>query len=143
MHRSFIHPTIPLVTTLLALLALPLAGCYETPRPACAFYCSADGACPEGYRCAGDGWCKRMDVAESFACGASPPDAAVVDGAPVDALPADAMPDGAADAAALDAAASDASLPDAAPIDALPIDASASDASFPDPAPGANRATLR
>ena len=27
------------------------AGCYETPKPACAFACALDGSCPDGYAC--------------------------------------------------------------------------------------------
>ena len=29
----------------------PGAGCYETPKPACAFACARDGSCPTGYAC--------------------------------------------------------------------------------------------
>jgi hypothetical protein len=102
-------------------------GCFDRPRPACAFWCGEDSACPDGYRCASDQWCKREDVADGFECGpgpaadASPPalDAGPgMDGAPgLDAAPAiDAAPG--LDAAAPDAAAPDAAAPDAAPPDA-------------------------
>jgi hypothetical protein len=129
-HRSIVSLTIPLLAALLALTG----GCYDTPRPACAFFCGADGACPDGYRCAGDGWCKRMDVADGFVCAALP-----------DAAPSRDAPG----PAPSDAAASDASPVDAAPVDpadAMPTDpevpdASLIDASFPDP--DANDLALR
>ena len=47
-----------LATLSLAAVALT-SGCYDTPKPTCAFLCGDDGACPDGYSCAGDGWCKR------------------------------------------------------------------------------------
>jgi hypothetical protein len=87
---------------LLAPLALSLlAGCYETPRPACAFGCSQDGDCPDGYSCRADSWCKRDDVVDELACAPPVPDAgsAASDAAPTDAGPVDAaLPDGAVDA---------------------------------------------
>ncbi|MCG8420671.1 MAG: hypothetical protein MJE77_22355 [Proteobacteria bacterium] len=83
----------------IAALWLALAGCYETPKPACSFSCvDNNGACPEGYRCADDGWCKRDDVAADLDCGdnlridAAPPVDAPVDAPPVDAPPVDAPP---------------------------------------------------
>lgn len=150
---------------LVALLATPLAGCYETPQPECAFYCGADNACPDGYRCAGDGWCKRMDVDEGFACGVVPSDAGTadaapidattadaavidatpVDAAPVDGAPADAEP-GDTDAQPADAAPADATPANAAQLGAVPPDPApnaAINASFPGAAPDAKRATLR
>jgi hypothetical protein len=33
------------------------AGCFETPKPACAFLCGSDGACPDGYQCQPDKVC--------------------------------------------------------------------------------------
>lgn len=143
---SFSLPSLrSLLPLLAALLATPLAaGCYETPQPACAFYCGADNACPDGYRCAGDGWCKRMDVDEGFACGVVLADAAPVDATLVDAdTDQDALPP--ADASPVDAVPADASLLDAGPADA---DAGASpdaspDDSILDAAPDANSATLR
>lgn len=68
----------------LALSLAGLAGCYDTPRPDCAFTCGQDGACPAGYVCATDGWCKRADLPDDQVCeGAAPlPDAATPDAAP-------------------------------------------------------------
>ena len=97
---------------LIPLLALTLAGCYETPRPACAFACSADGDCPDGYSCRADTWCKLDDVADDFECAPTLPDAAASDAG---GTTADASPDASApDAAPADAAA-DASTLDASP----------------------------
>ena len=41
---------------LLGSLVLALTGCYETPRPNCAFACgpAPDFACPDGYACQDD-----------------------------------------------------------------------------------------
>ena len=65
---------------LLALAALVTAtGCYDAPRPNCAFLCTGNTACPDGYTCAADGWCKRDDVAPTFACETVTVDAAVAD----------------------------------------------------------------
>lgn len=101
--------------------ALTLAACYDTPRPACAFYCGQDDACPEDYRCASDGWCKRTDTADDFSCGPAAP-----------GLDPDAAP------------GPDAALPDAmTSSDAMPIDAALLDAALPDAAPDANAAALR
>ena len=86
-------------------LAVAAAGCYETPKPACAFACARDGACPDGYACdPQDQICHRqlpgggleaceqpfVDAAQTDAR----PDAATDAGvdAPVDA-PVDASPD--------------------------------------------------
>jgi hypothetical protein len=103
---------------LAGLAGVALGGCFDRPTPACAFLCGDDGACPDGYRCAADQWCKRDDVADGFECGPAPADAAPdappatpVDAAPPDA-PADAAPDGPDDAAP-DAMPTDASAPDA------------------------------
>ena len=82
--------------------ALAFTACYETPKPACAFYCGQDDACPADYRCAADGWCKRADVAADFACGPAAPGLGIDAAAPDDATPTDA-------------ARPDAALPDAAP----------------------------
>lgn len=81
---------------LIALAAL--AGCYDTPRPACAFLCGSDNACPSGYTCASDGWCKRDDVGGDYTCGPALPDAAPAD-APIDATEIDAPIDAEVDAA--------------------------------------------
>jgi hypothetical protein len=81
-------------------LVFTLGACYSTPTPECAFLCGADSACPGGYACASDGWCKRADLPDDFVCQARPADAAVVDG-PVDGgidAAADAAVDGAPDA---------------------------------------------
>lgn len=126
--RSF--TIIAILGAILGLTAV-LTGCYDTPQPECAFLCGAGDSCPEGYACAGDGWCKRPDIAQDFQCAPPVPDAAVdasiadagPDGGPdggdaavIDAGPADAAPDGAADAAA-DAAP--VTTPDAT-VDAMP-----------------------
>jgi len=40
---------------LLSLLAaVAVAGCYDTPKPACIFLCGEGGACPEDYACSAD-----------------------------------------------------------------------------------------
>jgi hypothetical protein len=78
---------------LVAALALaPLAGCFSAPTPACAFRCGPGDACPSGYACAADGWCKRDDVDPGYVCEVTP-DAAVM----IDASTADAGPDAATD----------------------------------------------
>jgi hypothetical protein len=46
---------------LLLLAAAALAGCFDPPRPGCAFSCARDGRCPSGYSCATDGVCHRDD----------------------------------------------------------------------------------
>ena len=94
-----------------ALAALFLVGCYDAPRPPCAFLCGAGGSCPTDYQCAGDGWCKREDLSPEYVCDpAHQLDAAPIDAAPVDAAPVDAAP-------------ADASAADAVPGDATPADA--------------------
>lgn len=118
-----------------------LGACFDKPAPACAFWCGVQGACPDGYRCAEDLWCKREDVPESQECGPGPIDAAP---GPADAAPeADGAPDApdAGDAGIPDAGdapdPSDAAISDARPADAAP--APAIDAAQPD----ANGAGLR
>ncbi|RMH43866.1 MAG: hypothetical protein D6689_03830 [Deltaproteobacteria bacterium] len=125
-----------------AVAAAALAACFDAPKPACAFLCGSDGACPDGYACAADGWCKRADVDPAFQCDPTVPppiDAASADGAAADAAggidgapgPDAAAPDAAPpapDAAAPDAAAPDAAVPDAAVPDAAAPDAAAPDA---------------
>ncbi len=101
-----------------------LGACFDKPTPACAFWCGVQSACPDGYRCAADQWCKREDVPESQECGPGP----TQDAAPI---PVDAAPGDAGDASPPDAALTDA-LPDAAPVPAI-------DAALPD----ANGAGLR
>jgi hypothetical protein len=100
-----------------AALAAGLAGCYETPRPTCAFLCGPEGACPEGYSCRAEGWCVLEGAPSDTMCAeaifdAAPPADASVDGGPRDAGP---------DAALEDAAAQDGDggLQDAAPDAAL------------------------
>ncbi|WP_428268073.1 hypothetical protein [Haliangium sp.] len=89
-----------------AALCLLAGGCFDAPTPACNFLCGADQACPDGYRCATDGWCKRTDIADDYVCDDTvTPDAAPPDAAPPDAAPPDAEPP-------------DAELPDAMPPDA-------------------------
>ncbi len=150
-------PTQRFALLLFALLMMSpgLAGCFTAPEPECAFACGEDKNCPSGYRCAGDGWCKRNDVDESFVCStvslvdaaaggdgnvdldaalidAAPADAALIDAAVIDAAPIDAA---IIDAAPIDAAPIDAAPIDAAPIDAAPIDAAPIDAAPIDAAP--------
>ncbi len=135
----------------LALTFIVLAtGCYETPRPECAFICGDNGACPADYSCRADNWCKRSDVQDTFVCDtravdaatsidaaigadaattdAAATDAAATDARPADARPADARP---ADARPADARPADARPPDARPPDARPPDASPPDAGVP------------
>jgi hypothetical protein len=103
-----------------ALIAALLASCYDTPRPECAFLCGEGSACPDGYECASDGWCKRSDVDPSFVCEVDDgdDDAAVNDAATGDGPTGDA-PTG--DGGATDAPPGDAADGDAAPpIDAAP-----------------------
>lgn len=94
----------------LALLASFAAfpGCFDEPKPPCAFRCSSSGTCPSSYTCASDDWCKAEGVLDSYACEPPLPDASP-----------DASP---ADASLVDAAPPDAS-PDATPLDAMPPDA--------------------
>ena len=45
----------------LLVLGVLLAGCYETPKPACAFLCGSGGECPDGYQCStDDNRCHRL-----------------------------------------------------------------------------------
>jgi hypothetical protein len=48
-------------------VTLLFASCYQTPRPACAFLCGEDGACPDGYECGGDNRCHRVESDGSLA----------------------------------------------------------------------------
>lgn len=50
-------------------LAFAAGGCFEPEEPACGFACGEEEACPENYRCAPDGWCKRDDVDDDHPCG--------------------------------------------------------------------------
>ena len=82
-----------LVTTLVAALVLTASACFDTPQPDCAFLCSVEGECPDGYRCASDGICKRLDLADNAVCSnVSRQDAAPAPDAMPDAM-TDAMPD--------------------------------------------------
>lgn len=113
-----------------------LGACFDKPAPACAFWCGVQSACPDGYRCATDQWCKREDVPDTYECGPgptedaapAPADASLIDASLIDASPIDAAPPD----SPLDARPPDASLPDAAPVPAI-------DAALPD----ANGAGLR
>jgi hypothetical protein len=49
------------------LLLLLFAGCYQTPKPACAFLCGAGGECPDGYECDTDNRCHRVESNGSLA----------------------------------------------------------------------------
>ena len=126
---------------LLGSLVLALTGCYETPRPNCAFACgpAPDFACPDGYACQDDNICHLMrsdnriaecdpEIDASSGIDSSLPilDAADVDAPPVDASPADASP---ADAAPIDARPPDANVD--ATVDAT-VDADLPDADLPD-----------
>lgn len=51
------------------------AGCFSKPQPECAFLCGDGDACPDGYSCRADGWCKLASVADGFDCGDLPADA--------------------------------------------------------------------
>ncbi len=120
------------LTALFAIFLAPLSSCFDAPKPECAFACGAQNSCPTDYRCAGDGWCKRSDIAENFVCGP----VSLIDGSTPDAPAVDGGPDAAeADAALFDAAVPDAALPDAARPDAALPDAGAPDAEIPDAAP--------
>jgi hypothetical protein len=77
----------------LLLFVFLAAGCYETPRPECAFHCGPEGDCPEGYGCQSDGWCKRVDVPDDFECAPPVPDAAPIPDAGPDAGVDAAVPD--------------------------------------------------
>ena len=85
--------------------ALALAGCYETPKPACAFACARDGACPDGYACdPQDQICHRqlaggaLEACDPPFVDAAPPDARPIDASPIDASPIDAPTDAPTDA---------------------------------------------
>ncbi len=59
----------------LALLGTGLTGCFDQPKPACAFLCSDTGGCPDDYTCAADGWCKLSSISPEPTCDQLPPDA--------------------------------------------------------------------
>src|SRR5688500_4585813 len=96
------------ISTLVGVL-IGAAGCYETPKPECAFRCAAQPECAPGYVCAADGWCKRDDVAATFDCDPG----GQVDGATIDSSGETI------DAQVIDA---DPAAPDAN-VDAVPPDA--------------------
>ena len=81
-----------------------LAGCYETPTPACTFACALDDSCPSGYACdPQDRICHReLPGGGLEACDRPYVDAAITD-ARTDAPAIDAGTDAATDAA-IDAA---------------------------------------
>jgi hypothetical protein len=117
-----------------ATLGLAGAGCFNPPKPNCAFLCGDGNACPEDYTCSSaDNRCHLvvdnvMATSEDEIPGV---DAAAIDAATVDAQIFDAGPDappGTPDAH-IDAAVPP---PDARPIDAaLPPDARIIDAALP------------
>ncbi|HVV83839.1 MAG TPA: hypothetical protein VHE35_12275 [Kofleriaceae bacterium] len=98
------RPALPSPTLLAAVLALAAllgpAGCYDTPKPACAFACALDGSCPDGYACdTQDQICHlRLDDGTLEACPAPFLDAAQIDAGPVDAPAIDAAVDAPIDA---------------------------------------------
>jgi hypothetical protein len=55
---------------LAALFFVGVTGCFERPRPECAFLCGNDpnARCPQDYVCRDDGICKRGDLADDFSC---------------------------------------------------------------------------
>lgn len=75
----------------LAGLALVATACFDAPEPDCAFECGDDGACPDDYGCASDGWCKRIDLPDDHVCEAA---AATVEVAPDPAASAAVEPAG-------------------------------------------------
>ena len=104
-------------------IALLLAGCYETPKPACAFLCGTGGACPDGYACSTDD--NRCHLMESGGALARCPDKLIDAARAVDSAAA-------ADANGPDATPLDAMPLDAHPLDAMPLDAMPLDAPPPD-----------
>jgi hypothetical protein len=121
-----------LLSLFAATFGMGATGCFDRPKPECAFLCGADNACPDGYSCAADNWCKRTDVSPTFDCTGGVVDANTTDAPPTpdapitpDAAPADA-------ATGPDAMPPDAMPPDAMPPDAMPPDAMPPDAMPPD-----------
>ena len=102
------------------------AGCFEPRKPACAFLCGDDSACPEGYVCGGDERCHLVTPTGLAAC----EDTLPPDGMPPDTTSADGMPDGTPDGSV--DASFDASSPDAQ-IDATPGPDAQIDAAPPPP----------
>jgi hypothetical protein len=119
---------------LLGAVALLLGlGCYDTPKPPCAFICGPGGACPVDYTCQSDNVCHLVQSGGQVA--QCPPgfifDGAVSDGPSADGPIADARADG----PILDGPPGpDAPTPDATPPpDAQPpADAAIPDAALPD-----------
>jgi hypothetical protein len=64
--------------SLLCLLAMLLAACFERPLPDCAFLCGGEATaqCPDEYTCRPDGICKHSRVTDDFSCPGIAPDAA-------------------------------------------------------------------
>jgi hypothetical protein len=111
-----------------ALFALAGAGCFNAPKPNCAFLCGDGNACPEDYMCSTvDNRCHLLVGTELATCEDPIPgiDAAIIDASTIDAPVFDAAPD--APPGTPDAqpdAHIDAALPPDAAIDAaLPPDA--------------------
>lgn len=90
------------VASVCALLTVTSAGCYDTPKPKCAFLCGTAGECPLDYMCGpADNRCHLVEDNGALAVCEDPlpGDAAVID-APIDAGNAlDGAVDGAVDAA--------------------------------------------
>ena len=76
------RPSLALIAAGAAAAGLaPAGGCYDLYTPDCGFYCSADGACPDGYTCsAADHRCRRDGSEPTLAC---PGPDGFVDRAPV------------------------------------------------------------
>jgi hypothetical protein len=95
---------------------LALTGCFDAPKPNCAFLCGPEQQCPAGYACSSDGRCHRVlpGGAGLAECEDTLTDAAISLDASVDpdATLADASPD---PDASPDAGVPDAGVPDATP----------------------------
>jgi hypothetical protein len=84
------------LSSLAFLLAVTVAaaGCYETPKPNCAFLCGAAAECPDDYMCGGDGRCHLVMSGGALATCEEPiPVDASESDAPIDVADFDAGPD--------------------------------------------------
>jgi hypothetical protein len=105
------RPLFPLGSSLIALALL--AGCFNAPKPNCAFLCGEGNACPDEYQCStADNRCHLLlDNGDLAVCeDPLPVDGSVVDG-PV--IIDGGLPDAPADARLPDAKVPDSSVPDA------------------------------